>query len=100
MRLRFDRYAADCIVNTPSLQVSKFTLRKPSETVREAAFEAYQSFVPPQPVAAVREALTAAEGATISERTKASVTVLESQAVRGPEANGERRRRPVPVPRW
>jgi len=28
-------------------------------------------------VVAVREALTAAEGATISERTKASVTVLE-----------------------
>jgi hypothetical protein len=47
------------------------------ETVPEAAFEAYRSFVPPQTVEAPGEPLTAPERGTLSERIKASVTVLE-----------------------
>lgn len=42
----------------------------------EAAFESYRSFVPPQPAAAVTEPPEELTG-TLSERIKASVTVLE-----------------------
>jgi hypothetical protein len=49
---------------------------KTPETVPEAAFEAYRSFVQPQPASAVPEPLEELAG-TLSERIKVSVTVLE-----------------------
>jgi hypothetical protein len=66
------------IGRTPALATRGqiYALKTP-ETVPEAVFEAYRSFVPPEPIPAVREPLTAPEGATLSERVKASVTVLE-----------------------
>jgi hypothetical protein len=63
---------------TPALAIRGqiYALKTP-ETVPEAVFEAYRSFVPTQTVEAPGEPLTAPEGATLSERIKASVTVLE-----------------------
>ena len=49
---------------------------KSPETVPQAAFEAYRSFVPSPPESSAREALAAPTG-KVSERIKASVTVLE-----------------------
>ena len=49
---------------------------KTPETVPEVAFEAYRSSVPPELVATIPEPLSAT-GDTVSERIKASVTVLE-----------------------
>jgi hypothetical protein len=68
-------YTADGVPLAPTVREQIYALKTP-ETVPEAAFEAYRSFVPPQPVVAAIEPPEELAG-TLSERTKASVTVLE-----------------------
>jgi hypothetical protein len=77
-RLTGQRYGfctADGSPLAPSIREQIYALKTP-ETVPEAAFEAYRSFVPPQPPAAFTEPPDELTG-TLSERIKASVTVLE-----------------------
>jgi hypothetical protein len=72
---RYGFYTANGISLASSIREQIYALKTP-EAVPEAAFEAYRSFVPPQPAVAVAEPpeeLTS----TVSERIKASVTVLE-----------------------
>ena len=59
----------------PTIREQIYALRAP-ETVPEAAFEAYRSFVPPELPAAAEEPSEAPRG-KVSERIKKSVTVLE-----------------------
>jgi len=63
------------LLTAPTVREQIYALRTPV-TVPEAAFEACRSFVPPQPVTAVTEPPEGLTG-TVSERIKASVTVLE-----------------------
>jgi len=72
---RYGFYAADGAPLAESIREQICALKTP-ETVPEAAFEAYRAFVPPQPVAAITEPPEELAG-TLSERIKASVTVLE-----------------------
>jgi hypothetical protein len=72
---RYGFYTATGISLAPSIREQIYALKTP-ETVPEAAFDAYRSFVPPQPAAAVTEPPEELTG-TLSERIKASVTVLE-----------------------
>jgi hypothetical protein len=72
---RYGFYTLDGSPLAPSIREQIYALETP-ETVPEAAFEAYRSFVPPQPVAAVTEPPEELTG-TLSERIKAKVTVLE-----------------------
>ena len=74
---RYGFYTADGSPLAGSIREQICALRAP-ETVPEAGFEAYRSFVPSQTVEAPTEPLTAPEGATLSERIKAGVTVLET----------------------
>jgi hypothetical protein len=59
----------------PTVREQIYALRAP-ETVPEAAFEAYRSFVPSEPPVLAEEPSEAPRG-KLSERIKASVTVLE-----------------------
>jgi len=68
-------YTADGSPLAPTVREQICALGAP-ETVPEAAFEAYRSFVSPRQAASSTEPLEAATG-TVSERIKASVTVLE-----------------------
>jgi hypothetical protein len=68
-------YTADGSPLAPTIREQIYVLRAP-ETVPEAAFKAYQSFVSPESAVAAREPLEAPAD-TLSERIKASVTVLE-----------------------
>jgi hypothetical protein len=72
---RYGFYTADGSPLAASIREQIYALKTP-ETVPEAAFEAYRSFVPPQPASAVTESPDELAG-TLSERIKASVTVLE-----------------------
>jgi hypothetical protein len=72
---RYGFYTVDGSPLAPSIREQIYALKTP-ETVPEAAFEAYRSFVPPQPAAVVAEPPEELTG-TLSERIKASVTVLE-----------------------
>jgi hypothetical protein len=73
---RYGFYTADGLPLAPTVREQIRALKTP-ETVSEAAFEAYRSFVPPrQAAAAVTEPPEELVG-TLSERIKASVTVLE-----------------------
>jgi hypothetical protein len=72
---RYGFYTSDGSPLAPSIREQIYALKTP-ETVSEAAFEAYRSFVPPQPAVAVAEPPEELTG-TVSERIKASVTVLE-----------------------
>jgi len=72
---RYGFYTADGSPLAPTTRGQICALKAP-ETVPEAAFEAYRSFVPPRPAAACLEPLEAATG-TVSERIKAKVSVLE-----------------------
>jgi hypothetical protein len=72
---RYGFYTSDGSPLTPTIREQIYALKTP-ETVPEAAFETYRSFVLPQPVAAVTEPPEELTG-TLSERIKASVTVLE-----------------------
>jgi hypothetical protein len=58
-----------------TLREQIYTLKTP-ETVPDAAFEAFQSFIPPLRASAPAEP-TDEVTSTVSERIKASVTVLE-----------------------
>jgi hypothetical protein len=68
-------YTADGVPLAPTLREQICALGTPG-TVPEAAFEAYRSFVLPHPAAASTEPSEEITG-TLSERIKASVTVLE-----------------------
>lgn len=68
-------YTADGSPLAPTIREQIHALGTP-ETVPGAAFEAYGSFVPPLQASAPAEQLEMATG-TVSERIKASVTVLE-----------------------
>jgi len=68
-------YNADGSPLAPTIREQIFALRAP-ETVPGAAFDAYRSFVPPQPAVASTEPPEELTG-TVSERIKASVKVLE-----------------------
>jgi hypothetical protein len=68
---RYGFYTADGSPLAPSMREQIYALKTP-ETVPEAAFETYRSFVPPQPVAAVAEPPEELAG-TLSERIKAKV---------------------------
>jgi hypothetical protein len=72
---RYGFYTANGISMAPSIREQIYALKTP-EIVPEAAFEAYRSFVPPQPAAAVTEPPGELTG-TLSERIKVGVTVLE-----------------------
>ena len=72
---RYGFYTADGTPLAATMLEQIYALGSP-ETVPEGAFEAYRSFVPPQPAAACTEPLEAATG-TVSERIKAKVSVLE-----------------------
>jgi len=83
-------YTADGSPLAPTLREQIYALRA-LEAVPQAAFEAYRSFVPPQPVAPSTEPPEELTG-TVSERIKARVKVLEfvSQYVDlKPTASGE-----------
>jgi hypothetical protein len=71
---RYGFYTADGSPLAPTIREQIYALNTP-EIVPEAAFEAYRSFVSPQPAAVTKppEELTG----TLSERIKASVSVLE-----------------------
>jgi len=73
---RYGFYTADGSPLAGSIREQIYALGAP-EIVPEAAFGAYRSFVPPQTVEAPAEPLAAPERGTLSERIKASVTVLE-----------------------
>ena len=60
----------------PSIREQIYALKTP-ETVPEAGFEAYRSFVPSETVEAPGEPPKAPERGTLSERIKASVMVME-----------------------
>jgi hypothetical protein len=68
-------YTADGVPLAGSIRGQIYAFGTP-QTVPEAAFEAYRSFVLPQPAAAVTEPPGELAG-TVSERIKASMTVLE-----------------------
>jgi hypothetical protein len=68
-------YTSDGSPLAPTKREQIYALKAP-ETVPEAAFEAYRSFVPPQPAAAVKEPPEEITG-TLSERIKASMTVID-----------------------
>jgi hypothetical protein len=68
-------YTADGSPVAPTMREQIYALKTP-ETIPEAAFEAYRSFVSPQPQAAPAEPPEELAG-TVSERIKASMTVLE-----------------------
>jgi hypothetical protein len=72
---RYGFYTADGVPLAPTIREQIYALKTP-ETVPETAFEAYRSFVPPQPAVTVTEPPEELTG-TLSERIKASVTVLE-----------------------
>jgi hypothetical protein len=72
---RYGFYTADGSPLAPTVRDQIYALRTP-ETVPEAAFETYRPFVPPEPVAKSTEPPEELTG-TLSERIKASVTVLE-----------------------
>jgi hypothetical protein len=72
---RYGFYTATGISLAPSIREQIYALKTP-ETVPEAAFDAYRSFVPPRPAAVTEEPPEELTG-TLSERIKASVTVLE-----------------------
>ena len=72
---RYGFYTADGSPLAPTIREQIHALKTP-ETVPGAAFEAYRSFVPPQPAAAITEPPGELTG-TLSERIKGSVTVLE-----------------------
>jgi hypothetical protein len=72
---RYGFYTADWSPLAPTVREQIYALKTP-EIVPEAAFEAYRSFAPPQPAAAVAEPPGKITG-TLSERIKATVTVLE-----------------------
>jgi hypothetical protein len=72
---RYGFYPADGAPLALTIRERIYALKTP-ETVPEAAFEAYRSFVPPEPASAVTEPPEELAG-TLSERIKASVTVLE-----------------------
>jgi hypothetical protein len=72
---RYGFYTADGSPLAPTIREQIHALGAP-ETVPEAAFEAYRSFVSPQPAEASAEPLEELTG-TVSERIKSSVTVLE-----------------------
>jgi hypothetical protein len=72
---RYGFYSAEGTPLAGSIREQIYALKTP-ETVPEAAFEAYRSFVPPQPAAAVTEPPEEFTG-TLSARIKARVTVLE-----------------------
>jgi hypothetical protein len=72
---RYGFYTVDGSPLAPTICEQIYALKTP-ETVPEAAFEAYRSFVPPRVAAAVTGPPEELAG-TLSERIKASVTVLE-----------------------
>jgi hypothetical protein len=72
---RYGFYTPDGSALAPTIREQIHALGTP-ETIPEAAFQAYRSFVPPQPVEVVTEPPEELTG-TLSERIKASVTVLE-----------------------
>jgi hypothetical protein len=72
---RYGFYTSDGSPLAPSIREQIYALKTP-ETVPEVAFEAYRSFVPPQPAAAVTELPEELAG-TLSAQIKARVTVLE-----------------------
>jgi hypothetical protein len=72
---RYGFYTADGVSLGPTIREQIHALKAP-ETVPEAAFEAYRSFVPPKPTLAIAEPPEELTG-TLSERIKDSVTVLE-----------------------
>ena len=72
---RYGFYTPDGVLLAPTVREQICVLGTP-ETVPGAAFDGYRSFVPPRPPPRAREPLAASEG-TVSERIKASVTVLE-----------------------
>jgi hypothetical protein len=72
---RYGFYTADGSPLAPTVREPIYALKTP-ETVPEAAFEAYRSFVPPQPAAAVTEPPEELTG-MLSERIKSAVKVLE-----------------------
>jgi hypothetical protein len=72
---RYGFHTANGISLAPSIREQIYALKTP-ETVPEAAFEAYRSFVPPQPAVTVTDPPEELAG-TLSERIKAKVTVLE-----------------------
>ena len=75
---RYGFYTANEISLAPSIREQIYALKTP-EIVPAAAFEAYRSFVPPQPAAVVTESPEELTG-TLSERIKASVMVLEIES--------------------
>jgi hypothetical protein len=72
---RYRFYTADGSPLAPTVREQICALRTP-ETVPEAVFDAYRSFVPPHPASAVTSLPEELAG-TLSERIKAKVTVLE-----------------------
>jgi hypothetical protein len=72
---RYGFYTADGFLLAPTIREQIYALAAP-ETIPEAAFEAYRSFVSSRPAAAITEPL-AMPTDTVSEKIKASVTVLE-----------------------
>ena len=72
---RYGFCTADGVLLAPTIREQIYALKIP-EIVPEAAFEAYRSFVPPQQAAVSTEPPEELTG-TLSERIKASVTVLE-----------------------
>jgi hypothetical protein len=78
--LQYGFYTADRSPLAPTVREQIHALKTP-ETVPAAAFEAYRSFVPPQPAAVVTESPEELTG-TLSERIKASVTVLDIESCR------------------
>ena len=72
---RYGFYTPDGSPLAPTIRQQISTLRAP-ETVSEAAFERFRSFVPPQPKPRLRRPREAPRR-TLSERIKASVTVLK-----------------------
>jgi len=72
---RYGFYTTDGSPLAPTLREQIYSLEN-RETVPEAAFEVYRSFASSEPASVITEPLEAPTG-TVSERIKASVTVLE-----------------------
>jgi hypothetical protein len=72
---RYGFYTSDGSPLAKSIRGQIYALKTP-ETIPEAAFEAYRSFVPPEPAAAVTGPPEELAG-TLSKRIRASVKVLE-----------------------
>ena len=72
---RYGFYTTDGSLLAPTVREQIDALGVP-ETIPEAAFESYRSFVPPEPALTTEKPSEAPTG-TVSERIKASVTVLE-----------------------